>query len=102
MSGAAIRADTSIEALAALICEALALHGIHAVLTGGAVVTVYTDNEFQSHDLDFISAAGRQALDVAMTSLGFSRGTGRHYAHPAAEFIVEFPSGPSMVGAEPV
>lgn len=100
MSSKSIRADTSIEALAALICGALAQHGIHAVLTGGAVVSIYTDNEFQSRDLDFISAAGRQELDRAMAPIGFARGAGRHYTHPATEFIVEFPSGPLMVGAE--
>lgn len=57
MSEPAIVEGTSIEALAAVVCETLAHHGIHAVLTGGAVVSIYTDNEFQSHDLDFISAA---------------------------------------------
>lgn len=102
MTGVLITQATTIEALAALVCESLARGGIHAVLTGGAVVSIYTDNEFQSHDLDFISASGRKELDLAMSALGFSRGAGRHYVHPATDFIVEFPSGPLMVGGTPV
>lgn len=97
-----IEASTSVEELAALICETLTQYRIHAVLTGGAVVSIYTDNEFQSRDLDFISAAGRRELDQAMATLGFARGGGRHYLHPATELIVEFPSGPLMAGAEPI
>jgi hypothetical protein len=89
-----------VEKIAALVSEALTQHGVDAVLSGGAVVSIYSRNEFQSHDLDFISSATREELDGAMDSLGFKRETGRHYVHPRTEFIVEFPSGPLMVGDE--
>ena len=102
MNGGPISPGTSLEALAATVCEALEKSGIHAVLTGGAVVSIYTDNAFQSYDLDFISAAGKRELDAAMASINFVRGSGRHYCHPSTEFIVEFPSGPLMAGAQPI
>ncbi len=88
--------------MAALVSEARQQRGIDAVLSGGAVVSIYTNNEFQSHDLDFITTIRGKEIDQAMISLGFSRGGGRHYEHPATEFIVEFPSGPLMAGAEPI
>jgi len=37
-----------------------------------------------------------------MRGLGFRRDKGRHYAHAATPFIVEFPNGPLMVGDQPV
>lgn len=95
-----IDANTDLETLTAAVCAALAAKGIEAVLTGGAVVSLYTHNEYQSYDLDFISGAGRAELDAAMQTLGFARQAGRHYAHPACRYLVEFPSGPLMAGAE--
>lgn len=73
-----------------------------AVLTGGAVVSIYTANEFQSHDLDFITGAGRREIDRAMEAIGFRRAKGRHYDHPETLFIVEVPTGPLMAGATPI
>ena len=43
--------------VAAIISGALQKAGIAATLSGGAVVSIYTDNEYQSKDLDFVTAA---------------------------------------------
>ena len=50
---AAISGDTSVEELAAIISQTLEAAGIIATLSGGSAVSVYTDNAYQSHDLDF-------------------------------------------------
>ena len=54
MSG--IRRDSDISEIAARVSEALERAGITAVLSGGAAVTIYTNNAYMSGDLDFISS----------------------------------------------
>lgn len=88
----------SLEELAAVVCSALEKAGFSAVLTGGAVVSIYSENEYASFDLDIISNASRNALDRTMDDLGFTRGTGRHYEHPDSQLMVEFPRGPVQIG----
>ena len=88
----------SLEELAAAVCGALERAGFTAVLTGGAVVSIYSENEYASFDLDIISNASRAALDRTMNDLGFSRGAGRHYEHPDSQLMVEFPRGPVQIG----
>jgi len=51
----AIRETMAIEEVAALVCTTLDQHGIRVVLSGGAVVSIYSHNEYQSKDLDFIA-----------------------------------------------
>lgn len=94
--------DTSLETLAAIVSEALEQGGVGAVLCGGAVVSIYSHNAYQSHDLDFVTSDGVRRIEAVMTGLGFVRGKGRHFAHPGTEFAVEFPAGPVMIGDAPV
>jgi hypothetical protein len=44
----------SLEELAALVCSTLERHGVSVVLSGGSVVSIYSNNAYQSNDLDFI------------------------------------------------
>jgi hypothetical protein len=97
-----ISASTSVEDLAALVCATLERHGIHAVLTGGAVVSIYTRNAYQSYDLDFVVRGLGKDVRAAMESLGFAKRSGRHFEHPRTEYYVEFPSGPLAIGNAPV
>jgi hypothetical protein len=57
-----ITKKTSVEGLAAIITKALNKQSISAVLTGGAVVSIYTENEYASKDLDFISPSDQKLL----------------------------------------
>lgn len=98
----AITRDMPVADLAALVCQHLADHGIEAVLTGGAVVTIYSENEYQSNDLDFITTSRRSALLKAMSGLGFTLTSDRYFAHPDTPFYVEFPAPPLAIGNEPV
>ncbi len=76
--------------------------GIEAVLTGGAVVTIYSMNEYQSYDLDFIAHADQRKIRQAMEELGFKREKTRHFKHPKTEFFVEFPGPPLAIGEKPI
>ena len=98
----AIGPDTSLEELAAAVCTALEDEGVTVALSGGAVVSIYTDNRFQSADLDFIRTGIWKSVDRAMAGLGFVKQPGRHWTHPDSEFFVEFPPGPVMVGSDHV
>jgi len=87
----------AVEDLAALVCATLERHGIHTVLSGGSVVSIYSNNEYQSYDLDFIPTGLARRMDLAMHELGF-RQEGRHWTHANTHYLVEFPPGPVQVG----
>lgn len=92
-----ISAKTSRLQLAAIVTAALAKNDIQTVLVGGAVVSIYTDNEYESRDLDFISPADHKKIVKAMEELGFER-QGKNFIHPETELSVEFPTGPIGIG----
>lgn len=98
-----IRKNPSLPDLAAIICDACGRNGIDVVLSGGACVSIYTENKYDSFDLDFVllSPVSRKKIKPVLESLGF-REDGRHFRHPATPYIVEFLSPPLSVGAEPV
>lgn len=91
--------DTSLEQLAALVSGALEEAGIAATLSGGGAVSIYTDNEYESVDLDFITSQRNETIAKALEPLGFRRKAGRReLEHPATDLYVEFPSGPLAFG----
>jgi hypothetical protein len=90
----------SVEQVAAIVSTALRDSGVTAVLCGGSVVSIYSDNEYQSADLDFVTAADHSRLAKAMKTIGFARAEGRYYHHPDCEFVIEFPSAPVSLGNE--
>lgn len=89
--------------LAALVCDACALAGIEIVLSGGACVSIYTQNKYESFDLDFVllSNPDRKRIGRILEPLGFVK-DGRHFRHPENSYIVEFLQPPLSVGQEPV
>ena len=99
-----ISQDMDPAALGALVCETLARAGISAVLTGGTCVSVWTQNEFASLDLDFIALGLHSSNEIALAleGIGFSRSRNnpRYFLHPDTDLALEFPPGPLMVSAE--
>jgi hypothetical protein len=93
-----IGAGTALAELGAIVYEALRERGIDAFLSGGAVVSIYTKNKYESFDLDFVSYADRARIKEVMLSLGFSMDRGRMFVHPATQFTVEFPGSAARVG----
>ncbi|HLD73602.1 MAG TPA: hypothetical protein VJB34_01735 [Bdellovibrionota bacterium] len=94
---AKITLRTSIEELAGIVAHALEKFNINAVLSGGACVSIYTENKYVSGDLDFVSHEGFSKIDKAMETIGFKR-KGRYYTHPHTKLFVEFPPGPLSIG----
>jgi len=94
-----ISKNTSLEELATLVSTTLSQAGIVATLSGGAAVSIYSDNAYQSADLDFVTYEGKKRLTEVMLELGFSQYQGsRLFEHPYTEWLVEFPPGPLGFG----
>ncbi len=88
--------------LAAYIAEHLRSKGIETVLVGGACISIYSDNEYSSFDLDFIitGSSTRQKVRAALTEINFTE-ENRYFINPQTPFFIEFPSGPLAIGDEP-
>lgn len=94
-----INQETSLEELASLVSQALEKAGIVATLSGGGAVTIYSANEYMSYDLDFITHAHIKLIEKALSPLGFVKmPKARHFQHPEACYLVEFPPGPLAFG----
>ena len=89
--------------MGAFVHSHLRKNDIQVVLSGGAVVAIYSRGEYVSRDLDLVNlfAANRKTIRKAMQDLGF-REEGRYFRHPDSQFLIEFPPGPLTVGTEPV
>ena len=89
--------------LAAFVYSHWQESGIDVVLSGGAAVSIYTDNQYISFDVDFIPVFSikRNYLKKAMGEIGFKE-QGRHFEHPMTKYFVEFPAGPLAIGSEPI
>jgi hypothetical protein len=89
--------------LATYIQSHLQRKGITVILSGGAAVSIYTDNKYVSADIDLVDVyfTDRKKIVVAMEEIGFSE-KNRYFIHPSTKHIVEFPPGPLSVGEEPV
>ncbi len=96
-----INAESTLAEVAAIVSHALTEAGIAATLSGGAAVSFYSDNKYESKDLDFVTAALVEELSPVLESLGFIHvGKPRfsQFAHPEIEWFVEFPPTPISFG----
>jgi len=93
----------SIGELAAFVCSHLESREIRVILSGGACVSIYSHNKYQSFDLDFIEqfSVKKYSLKETLKEIGFEE-NGRHFVNPETEYFLEFPPGPLSVGDEPV
>lgn len=96
-----IRKDVGLKELAAYICKKLEENNIEAVLTGGAAVSIYTENKYQSYDLDFITISTIKQVDPELKKLGFFK-EGRYFKHKKTNYFIEFPSGPLSIGEKKI
>lgn len=95
----------SIKELAAMVGSKLKEYGIDAVLTGGAAVTIYSNNKYQSLDLDFVTNAVEyqpKEIKTAMAELDFELQTEGFFERADCPYIIEFIQPPLAVGQEPV
>jgi hypothetical protein len=86
---------------AAIVSEALEAAGITATLSGGAAVSAYTENRYESKDLFFVTTALVDELKSALEPLGFSHAATPRlsvFDHPEAAWYLEFPPAPLAFG----
>lgn len=96
-----IHKKTTLIELAGIVSDALENAGIIATLSGGAAVSIYTDNRYQSVDLDYVTAALVDDLKSVLEPLGFQH-TGQPrlsvFEHPHSNWYLEFPPAPLSFG----
>jgi predicted nucleotidyltransferase len=63
--------------MAAIISEHLQKNGIEAVLVGGACVSIYSDNNYLSYDIDLITTSSIKTMIPILEQLGFKNAGGR-------------------------
>ena len=94
-----VSAETTDVELAVLVGRTLEDAGIIATLVGGAAVSVYSENEYKSMDLDFVTAARRDSLVAVLEPIGFRLAQDkRHFVHSNTDYFVEFPPSPLEFG----
>lgn len=93
--------NISLKDLAIYISHHLSKNGIDTVLTGGACVSIYSNNKYISSDLDFvlISSSDQKRLKKALEELGFYE-ENRQFKHKDTEYFIEFLPPPPSVGDE--
>ncbi len=69
----AIDENTSLAELAVIVSSALEDAGIIATLSGGAAVSIYSDNAYESADLDFVTFESKKKLASVVGALGFTQ-----------------------------
>lgn len=93
--------NPDLKELASLIYETLKSSGINAVLVGGACVSIYSDNRYQSSDLDFATYGELKPIEKALSKLGFKR-NGRQFSRPDCPYLIDFVNPPISVGQEAI
>lgn len=91
----------SLEDLAGFLSEELLKRGIKTYLVGGACVTIYSHNRYQSYDLDFVTYEDMRKVKKALIALGF-QAKNRYFTHSECKWFVEFVSPPVAVGNQSI
>lgn len=93
--------NIDIKDLACFISNILKNNNIEAVLVGGACVTIYSQNRYQSYDLDFVAYEELKTIENALIKIGFKR-TGRCFSHVDCSYIIDFVNPPIAIGHESI
>jgi len=91
-----------IKKLAAIISDHLRKKGIEAVLVGGACVSLYSNNQYMSYDIDLITDSPIRKITPVLEELGFKNSGSRLFENPKCKFLIDFPAPPVSVGDGPV
>lgn len=74
---------------AAVITNLLEVKGINPIIVGRLAVEIYTQREYSTRDIDFVSD-GRSIIEKILLSLGF-KNDGRHFYSEDIEVAIEIP-----------
>lgn len=91
----------SLRDFAITVAAILKEKNIDVILTGGAVVSIYSEGKYVSNDADFLSSSDHQIIKGAMLSVGF-KNAGKDFYHDETRFTVEFPGSELVIGDEPM
>lgn len=75
---------------ASMVTEYMSEKNIYPIIVGGLAVEIYTRNDYQTHDIDFVSDGWKQ-FDELLSQLHFTRAE-RQWYHTDLELAVEVPS----------
>lgn len=91
----------TLEELAGLVSDGLRKHGIDTIPVGGACVTIYSKNRYQSYNLDYITYADMKKVKQVLFEMGFKENN-KYFQHEGCQWFLEFVSPPVAVGNEPI
>jgi hypothetical protein len=91
----------SLEEFAGFVSEELRKRGITTVLVGGACVTIYSKNRYQSYDLDYITYEDMKKVKKALKEMNFVE-KNKYFQHEGCPWFLEFVSPPIVVGNESI
>ncbi len=97
-----ISSTTPLLELAAIVSGSLEGAGIVATLSGGGAVSIYSNNRYESSDLDFVTAALVNELIPPLGQLDSVHTGGPRlsvFEHPETEWYLEFPPAPLAFGS---
>ena len=93
--------NISLKDLAGFVSEELRKRGISTVLVGGACVTIYSENRYQSFDLDYVTYEDMKKVRKAFSELGFIQ-KNKYFQHKDCPWMIEFVSPPVAIGKDPI
>lgn len=93
--------NIDLKSLAFLISKTLKANKIDAILVGGACISIYSKNRYQSYDLDFVTYEELKSVEKALKKIGFQR-KGRCFSHPECPYFIDFVNPPIAVGHEAI
>ena len=91
----------SLRDLAGFISERLREAGIDTVLVGGACVTIYSKNRYQSYDLDYVTYEDMKQVKIVLKKIGFIEKQ-KYFKHKDCPWLIEFVAPPVSIGNEPI
>ena len=91
-----------IKKLAAIISSHLNKSNIEVVLVGGACVSLYSNNQYLSYDIDLVTDTPIRKINPVLEKLGFMSTGGRLFQNPKCKFLIDFPAPPVSIGDGPV
>lgn len=91
--------NISLKEFAGYVSEELRKRGVETILVGGACVTIYSENRYQSYDLDYVTYEDMRKVKKALLEIGFTE-KAHYFQHEGCPWFVEFVSPPAAVGNE--
>ena len=63
-------------------------HSINSILVGGGCVSIYSQNRYQSYDLDYVTYEDMKKIAKALNELDFQK-KGRYFIHKDCKYYIK-------------